>query len=84
MYFVYDPEDGISFFETEKEAKDEAHATFEHYIDDASSDGWHENTEDLCWGKVYESVHQTGRKKAPEDSEFDEIWSFDFKDERFK
>ena len=80
-FYAYEPENGIEYFETEKEAKEKAEEMLEDYRDMAV-DGWDDCVNDLSWGTVNERCYQTSCKKAPEDSEFDEIWEFDLVKEK--
>ncbi len=75
-YFSYDPEDGYETHTTENEASKRADNALELYRSDAY-EGWHEDVEQVCWGKIIEKVERTKCEKAPDDSEFDEIWDFD-------
>jgi hypothetical protein len=75
MYFSYNFEDGFEFHNSEKEAKDRAESCLELERDEAS-EGWAEEVDQTCWGKVSEKVIQTECKIAPEGSEHDEYWDF--------
>ncbi len=76
MYFSYDPEDGFELHKTRDEAKKRADDSLELYRDEAY-EGWHEQTCELCWGKLIEKAAVTRCEKAPSDSDFDEILDFD-------
>lgn len=60
-YFSYDPEDGIDFHETEKQARERAEACLEQCRDISSSDGWPENTDEIVYGVVLGGVRETSR-----------------------
>lgn len=60
-FFAYDPEDGFDFFETEQEARDKCQRNFEDHRIYAADSGWSEQITDVCWGRVVESVVETGR-----------------------
>lgn len=75
MFFVYDPNDGIEFYETEERAKAEAEKYIESYRDEAQ-EGWADEVEGVCWGEVIQHTVQTSCTPAPEGSEFDEICDY--------
>lgn len=51
-YFVFSSE-GVDFFQTEKEARDEVEALIDLYRKEADYDGeWSGEVESICWGKV--------------------------------
>lgn len=57
-YFAYSPWDGFELFETEQEAKDHAEGIL-GVESDNSSDGWHPEVENICWGKLSQHTIQT-------------------------
>ena len=78
-WFAYDPVDGASFFATEAEAKKQA----EDWLDEErnkSADGWSEDVEGICWGRVCGGVVQTKNEPAPEGSDFDYIADYALRD----
>ncbi len=50
-WYVFDPDNGIRFFDTEDEARSRAESILDEYRDD-SSDGWSEEVDDLHWGEI--------------------------------
>ena len=53
MYFSYDPNgDGYLEHTTEEEAKKTAQAALEYERDEALNEGWDENVENICWGRI--------------------------------
>jgi hypothetical protein len=77
MYFCYSPNGfGVEFFDTKEEAQSRAEWNFEQERIYAG-DGWDENVDEICWGKVIQKVERTSCKEAPPDSDFDEIWEYD-------
>jgi len=51
-WFAYDPNDNPEFFATEEEAANRAREMLAWYADVAMSDGWDEDVEFVCYGKV--------------------------------
>jgi len=72
MYFCYDHEDGVSFHDTPEKAEAAAQDALDG-DQDLASDGWHEEVETICWGRIIEQVQETKRYPAPEGSDFDEF-----------
>jgi hypothetical protein len=66
--------DGYSFqtHATEDEARNEAAGALE-CARDAAGDGWKEEVEQICWGRIEEQVELTSSEKAPEGSPFDTL-----------
>lgn len=77
MFFSYDHENGIEFHETAEAAKARAEENFQ-YDQDAAPDGWHEEVDSICWGKVSERVVETDRHPDPS-GEFEELISYELK-----
>lgn len=71
-FFHYDLDEGITFHETEDEARKAASSTLETYRDIAGDDGWPDETNSLCFGKVLECVEQTNYIPRPPESEINE------------
>ena len=63
-YFVYDHENGFDVFCRASEAREEAEKRLNEYREDASSYGWNEASESVCWGEIDEMARMatTGRK----------------------
>lgn len=73
-FFSYDPvENDCRFHETADKARDKALADLEWCQDQASGDGWPEETGDICWGEIRERVGETSCKPAPDGSGFNAI-----------
>lgn len=52
-WFVYDPlGDGLCFYSSEGEARQVAEQILDAYRDMAASNGWPEEIEQVCWGRV--------------------------------
>lgn len=79
-FYSYDPEHGFETHETEKEARDEAEATLEHYADQAP-EGWHENVDDIEWGQMTRlgECIQTNTRDAEEGSGLDYLCDYTLK-----
>jgi hypothetical protein len=53
MYFSFDPNgDGYVEHSTEEEAKKSAQVALDYERDEALNEGWDENVENICWGKI--------------------------------
>lgn len=80
MFFSWDPNgDGFETHFTEEEAKAAAQSALDAEADQAS-EGWSENVEEICWGKLHGSVFETSRGPAPEGSGFDELVTYEIQD----
>jgi len=55
-WFVYDCENGIQIFITEKAAQEEYQKQVDLYRDAAMGDEWDDNVERVCWGKVFQTT----------------------------
>lgn len=71
-YFSFDPEDGFEFHDTAEEAQERAQKTLDAEKDAAASDGWNDNTNQICWGEVKACAEKTMERVRPPDSELDE------------
>ena len=79
-WFCNDPlGDGFSLFDTAEEAKDQAEKAFEECQDAASSDGWFEETDGICWGEVRGQVVLTSSRPDP-DGNWDAIEEYELVD----
>ena len=78
MYFSYSIEFGFATYKTEKEARESAENMLDDYRDD-SQDGWSDDVESVCWGKIIEEAVQFFCHKAPQGSQFDEICDYELK-----
>ena len=52
LWFTNCPEEGLELYENEEAARKAAESILAAYSEAASSDGWHESMEDVCWGKL--------------------------------
>lgn len=83
-WFSYDPGDYFQTHDTESAAKSAAEAAFSHYRE-ASVDGWDEDVEQVCYGRIVGKVVRTetltrqqyeARFDEPLDAAFDEAWDY--------
>lgn len=65
-YFVYDPENGIDFYDTQEQALDAAKSAIDGYLDD----GWGEGVDQIVVGVVTHESTQTNLIKR--EGELDE------------
>lgn len=66
-YFVYDPNDGFAFFDTEEEAKSYADKAIANYLEEE----WDEEVEEVVMGTITHAVQQID-KITREEAEIDE------------
>lgn len=86
QYFSCNEEGDVEFHETETQAKERAQAALDYCQDEASSDGWPENTNQICWGELRERVTMTSERQRPDASKLNadmedesgEDWSHGF------
>lgn len=79
-WFSWDTEDGgIAFHETEAAAKAAAEASLAAERD-LAGEGWSENVEDICWGKVLGRVVETDRRPAGPEAGYDETVDYALRD----
>lgn len=70
-WFSYDPDgDGFETHKTEQEAKESAEIAISWYREN-SSEGWDENVEGVCYGRIHQAVQMVDKRPLPESSEFD-------------
>lgn len=69
-FFAYDPDGGLEFFATEREAIEFANDIIEVYRDE-SGDGWDEVVGNVCWGEIKQRAAMCNITPAPEGSDFD-------------
>ena len=85
-FYTYDPEEGIEIYYTAEQAQRAAQEIMDVYRDSASTDGWHEDQEALCWGELrqIENAQIISRRPGiPEDGdEFDEYLEYDLRPTR--
>lgn len=76
-YFAYSHEMGIEFFPSAELAKERAERELDEYREYAGSEGWSEDTESVCWGKVNEFCKVVSEKEVTEEDpwfgEFDRV-----------
>lgn len=65
-WFSYDPDDGFEIHATEAKARARAEHSLSRYRDDAG-DGWPEELDSICYGRVGGRVVETERRPATED-----------------
>jgi len=82
QWYVSDPDNGVTVFDSEAEAHAEAEVILAQFAN-ASPDGWHENMEDLHWGQLLPSqvATQVNERKAPSGSEFDTLCEYVLSDD---
>ena len=51
-WFVYDPDNGLSFYKSETEARADMEKSIEVFRTEAIGDEWSFDVEDICMGKV--------------------------------
>jgi len=75
-YFVYDPEDGETTYDSYEQAFDAKEALIDQYRDYAADYGWHEASNRIFWGKVIQEIeiYDTGKKMMFEGEET-ECWA---------
>jgi hypothetical protein len=77
-FFCYCPNCGFDTFDTAEEAQKMAQASLAEAADNANSDGWDENIDQLCWGELTEMAVMTNqRPPEPEDCDFDYICEYE-------
>ena len=69
LWFTHCPEDGFELYESEEAAQTGAEVILDGYREYASSDGWHDSMEEICWGKldIRQAAVITERTLPPED-----------------
>lgn len=66
-YFCYDPNgSGITFHETEEEARKEAVSVLDAEAEGAV-EGWSEEVTEICWGKIQQRVMEKNRRPVTPD-----------------
>ena len=55
-WFVYDPDNHLQIFTTEKAAHDKFQEIIQLYRDEAAGDEWPDDVEEVTWGKVFQTV----------------------------
>ncbi|MEG0209079.1 MULTISPECIES: hypothetical protein [Gammaproteobacteria] len=82
MFFGYDPDSGFNLFKTEAEAKSFAQDAIDYYKGE-SCDGWDEQVDQVCWGKVMQETVMTNKRECetPHEKEmFSFICDYELKD----
>jgi hypothetical protein len=71
-WYVYDPIDGFSRYDSEEKAKAAAHRVMDEEAKNAPTDGWSEDIADLEWGEIvpHERACCVKSEPAPDDSEW--------------
>ena len=78
LWYVHDPLDGTSFFDTEAKARAAAYAVLDD-MREASDQGWPEGVNDLHWGEIT-TRHETNQANVVETpgGEFDSTCEYEF------
>jgi hypothetical protein len=72
-WFVYDDENNMQIFSTEKSAYEEFLKIIEEYRESACGDEWADEVENVTWGKIYQTVELQEIELLPdEDYSYDE------------
>lgn len=83
-FFAYDPDSGFELFATEAEAKKFADDAIEYYRGDAFTDGWPDEVNQVCWGRLMgESTKVNARPvdlQCDYEARFSEICDFQIVD----
>lgn len=59
MWFVFDAvQDEFKIFGTAEEAEKEAEGVLDYYRDESMTDGWPEEVDLICWGRVTHIVEK--------------------------
>jgi hypothetical protein len=67
IFFLYDPQDGLSFFDDILERDRYAAECIAGYLDDDT--GWYDDVEGVCVGIVTQVATQVDREDRPQDPE---------------
>lgn len=59
QFFSYDPQVGIKFYDTEESAMTDAEKAFKYERDYATLEGWMEEVDRICYGRVIGRVQVT-------------------------
>lgn len=77
-FFSFDPfGDGLTFHDTAEEAKQKAEESLDYCRDVAGSDGWSDEVEWICWGRVSQCIKLISSEPDPS-GRFDSIDNYDF------
>ena len=68
-FFSFDPEDGFERHETEDLARARAEKCLARDRDIATTEGWPEEVEGICWGEIRERVAETWRHEVTDDDD---------------
>lgn len=66
VYFVYSADSGFETFATAAEAEAVAEDIISQYREDAYEDGWDEDVESVCWGKISQQAKIVLLGKGPD------------------
>lgn len=79
-YFSYDPDDGIRFHDTAKEAKSRAEDALDRAAFSAADSDWHweDNEHEISWGIVHGQVSYNDRDLTPEEKSDPDYKEFSF------
>ncbi len=56
LWFVYDWENNLQTFTTEKAAHDEYQKQIDIYREESVGDEWNDDVERVCWGKIFQTT----------------------------
>lgn len=81
QWYVRDPEDGLSVYDTEAEAKKRCEEILDEEQDRAAGDGWRDDMGDLEWGEmiVHQRATMVEESPAPEGSAFDSFQKWELR-----
>ncbi len=65
-FFSLAPDEGLTFHNTASKAQKHAQKAIDFYEKNASTDGWPEDIEETCWGKVIESAMPCNHRPDPD------------------
>jgi hypothetical protein len=65
-YFVYSSDNGFETFATAAEAEAVAEDLISKYREDAYEDGWDDDVESVCWGRVSQKARAIRVSQTPD------------------
>lgn len=69
-FFAYDPDDGFQIFDNQEEAIAYCNKAIDGYRAEAGgSDGWYDEVEEICWGKIKQQAIMCDKKPWPVDDD---------------
>lgn len=78
QYFSYDPNDGIKFHNSLKEARARAETALDEAEENAADSDWtwSENEDEICYGEVFGRVVVNDRELTEEEKKENPDWHF--------